>query len=149
MTDIYIVSGARTAIGDFGGTLKGFLPADLGGIVVTEALKRAGVAPDDVQHVVIGQVMPSSARDEMLSRAIALKADIPYPVPALTLNRLCGSGVEAIVSAARLMMTGEASITVAGGAESMTNVPYHDHGVRWGRKMGDNPVEDALTVGLQ
>ncbi len=149
MTDIYIVSGARTAIGDFGGTLKGFMPADLGAIVVTEALKRAGVAPDDVQHVVIGQVMPTSARDEMLSRAIALKAEIPYPVPALTLNRLCGSGVEAIVSAARLMMTGEASITVAGGAESMTNVPYHDHGVRWGRKMGDNPVEDALTVGLQ
>lgn len=149
MEDIYIVSGARTAIGDFGGTLKGFMPADLGAIVVTEALKRAGVAPNDVQHVVIGQVMPTSARDEMLSRAIALKADIPYPVPVLTLNRLCGSGVEAIVNAARLMMTGEASITVAGGAESMTNVPYHDHGVRWGRKMGDNPVEDALTVGLQ
>ncbi len=149
MQDIYIVSGVRTAIGDFGGTLKGFLPADLGGIVVTEALKRASVSPNDVQHVVIGQVMPSSARDEMLSRAIALKADIPYPVPALTLNRLCGSGVEAIVNAARLMMTGEASITVAGGAESMSNVPYHDHGVRWGRKMGDNTQEDALTVGLQ
>jgi acetyl-CoA C-acetyltransferase len=149
MTDIYIVSGCRTAIGDFGGSLKGFMPSDLGGIVVTEALKRAGVAPSDVQHVVIGQVMPSSARDEMLSRAIALKAEIPYPVPALTLNRLCGSGVEAIVNAARLMMTGEASITVAGGAESMSNVPYHDHGVRWGKKMGDNTQEDALTVGLQ
>ena len=148
MQDIYIVSGARTAIGDFGGTLKGHMPADLGAIVVTEALKRSTVAPADVQHVVIGQVMPTSARDEMLSRAIALKADIPHHVPALTLNRLCGSGVEAIVNAARLMMTGEASITVAGGAESMTNVPYHDHGVRWGRKMGDNPVEDALTVGL-
>ena len=149
MEDIYIVSGCRTAIGDFGGSLKNFMPADLGAIVVTEALKRAGVAPADVQHVVIGQVMPTSARDEMLSRAIALKAEIPHPVPALTLNRLCGSGVEAIVNAARLMMTGEASITVAGGAESMTNVPYHDHGVRWGKKMGDNPVEDALTVGLQ
>lgn len=149
MTDIFIVSGCRTAIGDFGGTLKGFMPSDLGGIVVTEALKRAGVSPDDVEHVVIGQVMPTSARDEMLSRAIAIKAGIPYPVPALTLNRLCGSGVEAIVNAARMMQTGEAAITVAGGAESMTNVPYHDHGVRWGRKMGDNPVEDALTVGLQ
>lgn len=146
--DIYIVSGARTAIGDFGGTLKGFMPNELGAIVVAEALKRSGVAPSDVQHVVIGQVMPSSARDEMLSRAIALKADIPHHVPALTLNRLCGSGVEAIVSAARLMMTGEASITVAGGAESMSNVPYHDHGVRWGKKMGDNTQEDALTVGL-
>ncbi|PLK26115.1 beta-ketothiolase BktB [Novosphingobium sp. TH158] len=148
LEDIYIVSGARTAIGDFGGTLKGFMPNELGAIVVAEALKRAQVAPADVQHVVIGQVMPTSARDEMLSRAIALKADIPHHVPALTLNRLCGSGVEAIVNAARLMMTGEASITVAGGAESMSNVPYHDHGVRWGKKMGDNTQEDALTVGL-
>jgi acetyl-CoA C-acetyltransferase len=78
-----------------------------------------------------------------------LKAGIPSEVPALTLNRLCGSGVEAIVSAARLMQTGEASITLAGGAESMSNVPYHDHGARWGRKMGPNVQEDALTVGLQ
>ena len=149
LEDIYIVSGARTAIGDFGGTLKDFMPSELGGIVVTEALSRAGVAPGDVDHVIIGQVMQTSAKDEMLSRVIALKADIPHHVPALTLNRLCGSGVEAIVSAARMMMTGEASITVAGGAESMTNVPYHDHGVRWGKKMGDNTLEDALTHGLQ
>lgn len=149
MEDIYIVSGARTAIGDFGGTLKDFMPSELGGIVVTEALSRAGVAPGDVDHVIIGQVMQTSAKDEMLSRVIALKADIPHHVPALTLNRLCGSGVEAIVSAARMMMTGEASITVAGGAESMTNVPYHDHGVRWGKKMGDNTLEDALTHDLQ
>jgi acetyl-CoA C-acetyltransferase len=149
MEDIFIVSGARTAIGDFGGTLKDFMPSELGGIVVTEALSRAGVAPGDVDHVIIGQVMQTSAKDEMLSRVIALKADIPHHVPALTLNRLCGSGVEAIVSAARMMMMGEASITVAGGAESMTNVPYHDHGVRWGKKMGDNTLEDALTHGLQ
>ena len=149
MQDIYIVSGVRTAIGDFGGSLKGFMPSDLGGKVATEALARAGVEPEAVQHVVIGQVMPTSARDEMLSRAIALKAGVPYAVPALTLNRLCGSGVEAIISAARLMQTGEASITLAGGAESMSNVPYHDHGVRWGKKMGDNTQEDALTVGLQ
>ena len=149
MQDIYIVSGVRTAIGDFGGSLKGFMPSDLGGLVATEALARACVEPEAVQHVVIGQVMPTSARDEMLSRAIALKAGVPYSVPALTLNRLCGSGVEAIISAARLMQTGEASISLAGGAESMSNVPYHDHGVRWGKKMGDNTQEDALTVGLQ
>jgi acetyl-CoA C-acetyltransferase len=84
----------------------------------------------------------------MLSRVVALNAGIPAEVPALTLNRLCGSGVEAIVSAARLMQLGEAAITVAGGAESMSNVPYHDHGVRWGRKMGVNAQEDALTLGL-
>lgn len=148
METIYIVNGVRTAIGDFGGSLKGFMPSDLGGLVAAEAIKRAGVSPDDVQHVVIGQVMPTSARDQMLSRVIALNAGVPVHVPALTLNRLCGSGVEAIVTAARLMMTGEASITLAGGAESMSNVPYHDHGVRWGRKMGANTQEDALTLGL-
>ena len=148
MEDIYIVSGVRTAVGDFGGALKSFMPADLGTIVVTEALTRAGVEPEAVQHVIVGQVMPTSARDEMLSRVMALKSGIPAAVPALTLNRLCGSGVEAIVSAARLMPLGEASVTVAGGAESMSNVPYHDHGVRWGKKMGANTQEDALTLGL-
>jgi len=148
MEDIFIVSGVRTAIGDFGGSLKGFYPSDLGGKVVTEALARAGVSPDAVEHVVIGQVMPTSAKDGMLSRVIALNAGIPYPVPALTLNRLCGSGVQAIVSAAQMMQLGEASITVAGGAESMSNVPYHDHGLRWGKKMGDNTQVDALTQGL-
>lgn len=148
MEDIYIVSGVRTPVGDFGGSLKSFMPAELGTMVVTEALKRASVEPEAVQHVVVGQVMPTSAKDEMLSRVMALNSGIPAEVPALTLNRLCGSGVEAIVSAARLMQLGEAEITVAGGAESMSNVPYHDHGVRWGRKMGPNAQEDALTVGL-
>ena len=147
--DIYIVSGVRTAIGDFGGALKGFMPSDLGGKVATEALARAGISPDDVEHVVIGQVMPTSAKDSMLSRVIALNAGIPFGTPALTLNRLCGSGVQAIVSAAQMMQLGEASITLAGGAESMSNVPYHDHGARWGKKMGDNTVVDALTQGLQ
>jgi len=148
MEDIYIVSGVRTAVGDFGGALKSLMPSELGTLVVTEALNRAGVEPEAVQHVIVGQVMPTSARDEMLSRVMALKSGIPAAVPALTLNRLCGSGVEAIVSAARLMQLGEASVTVAGGAESMSNVPYHDHGVRWGKKMGANTQEDALTLGL-
>lgn len=148
MEDIYIVSGVRTAVGDFGGSLKSFMPAELGGLVAAEALKRAGVEPEAVQHIVIGQVMPTSARDEMLSRVIGINAGVPLSTPALTLNRLCGSGVEAIVSAARVMMLGEASVTLAGGAESMSNVPYHDHGVRWGRKMGANTQEDALTLGL-
>jgi len=149
MEEIYIVSGVRTAIGDFGGSLKSFLPSDLGTKVVAEAIGRAGVAPTDVQHVVIGQVMPTSAKDGMLSRTIALNAGIPFEVPAFTLNRLCGSGVQAIVSAAQMMQLGEASITVAGGAESMSNVPYHDHGIRWGTKMGDNVLTDALVQGLQ
>jgi acetyl-CoA C-acetyltransferase len=147
--EIYIVAGVRTAIGSFGGSLKGFMPADLGAQVTAEAIRRSGVTPDEVEHVVFGQVMPTSAKDAMLARVCALNAGAPVGVPALTLNRLCGSGVEAIVSAARLMQTGEASITVAGGAESMSNVPYHDHGTRWGVKMGDNPLVDALTQGLQ
>ena len=149
MEDIYIVSGVRTAIGDFGGALKSFFPSDLGTKVVAEAIGRAGVAPTDVQHVVIGQVMPTSAKDGMLSRTIALNAGIPFEVPAFTLNRLCGSGVQAIVSAAQMMQLGEASITVAGGAESMSNVPFHDHGARWGVKMGNNVLTDALIEGLQ
>lgn len=148
MEEIYIVSGVRTAVGDFGGSLKSFAASDLGGMVATEALKRAGIEPDAVEHVVIGQVMPTSARDQMLSRVIGINAGVPLSTPALTLNRLCGSGVQAIVSAAQMMKLGEASVTLAGGAESMSNVPYHDHGVRWGRKMGANTQEDALTLGL-
>jgi acetyl-CoA C-acetyltransferase len=149
MEDIYIVSGVRTAIGDFGGALKSFYPSELGGKVVSEAIGRAGITPADVEHVVIGQVMPTSAKDGMLARTIALNAGVPIESPALTLNRLCGSGVQAIVSAAQMMKLGEASITVAGGAESMSNVPYHDHGARWGVKMGNNVLVDALTEGLQ
>lgn len=148
MEDIYIVSGVRTAVGDFGGSLKGFMPGDLGGMVVTEALSRAGVAAGDVEHVVFGQVGSTSARDAFLARVAALKAGIPNEVPAMTLNRLCGSGVQAIVSAAQMMKLGEAGITVAGGAESMSNTPFHDHATRWGQKMGNVQLEDALTVGL-
>ena len=148
MQDIYIISGARTAIGDFGGALKGFSASELGTKVATAALARAGLAPDAIEHVIIGQVMPTSARDQMLSRVIALNAGVPDHVPALSVNRLCGSGIQAIISCAQMMMLGEADITLAGGAESMSNVPYHDHGVRWGRKMGPNTQEDALTLGL-
>jgi acetyl-CoA acetyltransferases len=148
MEDIYIVSGVRTAIGDFGGSLKSFAPSELGGLVAAEAIKRAGLEPEAIEHVVIGQVMPNSARDEMLSRVIGINAGVPLSTPALTLNRLCGSGLEAIVNAARAMKLGEARVALAGGAESMSNVPYHDHGVRWGRKMGANTQEDALTLGL-
>ncbi|MCC6826962.1 MAG: beta-ketothiolase BktB [Novosphingobium sp.] len=148
MEDIYIVSGVRTAIGDFGGSLKSFKPSDLGGKVVTEALNRAGVSPGDVEHVVFGQVCATSARDAYLGRVAALNAGILSAVPALTLNRLCGSGIQAIISAAQMMMLGEAGITVAGGAESMTNTPFHDHATRFGQKLGNVTLEDALLVGL-
>ena len=148
MEDIYIVSGVRTAIGDFGGALKGFAASDLGGKVVAEAITRAGIQPADVGHVVLGQVFITCAQDAYIARVAALNAGIPVEVPALTVNRLCGSGVQAIISAAQMLKLGEASIAVAGGAESMSNVPYHDHGARWGKKLGDNLVVDALSAGL-
>ena len=148
MNDIFIVSGVRTAIGDFGGGLKSFAASELGGLVAGEAIARAGVSAGDVDHVVFGQVVPSSAKDAYLARVAALKAGIPVEAPALTVNRLCGSGLQAIISSAQMMCLGEASITVAGGAESMSNAPYHDHGQRWGRKMGDGALVDALVETL-
>jgi acetyl-CoA C-acetyltransferase len=146
--DIYIVSGVRTAIGSFGGSLKSFRPSDLGSMVITEAVKRAGIEPKDVEHVIMGQVMPTGPKDQFLARVCALKADIPVGSPALTVNRLCGSGVQSIISCAQMMKLGEASITVAGGAESMTNVPYHDLEARWGKRLGNSVLLDALVEGL-
>jgi acetyl-CoA C-acetyltransferase len=146
--DIYIVSAVRTAIGSFGGSLKPFRPADLGAMVITEALSRAGLQPKDVEHVVMGQVMQTGPKDQFMSRVAALKADIPVEVPALTLNRLCGSGVQSIVSCAQMMKLGEAGICVAGGAESMSNVPYHDLEARWGKRLGNSVLLDALVEGL-
>ncbi len=146
--DIYIVSAVRTAIGDFGGSLKGYMPSDLGALVIREALKRAEVAPADVGHVIMGQVMATGPKDQFLARVCMLKADIPVETPALTVNRLCGSGVQSIISCAQMMKLGEASITVAGGAESMTNVPYHDLEARWGKRLGNSILRDALVEGL-
>ncbi|ETI64533.1 3-ketoacyl-CoA thiolase [Sphingobium sp. C100] len=148
MEEVYIVGAVRTAIGDFGGSLKDFKPSELGAKVAAEALRRAGVVPGDVEHVVFGQVGNTSARDAFLARVIALNAGVPNETPAFTLNRLCGSGVQAIVSAAQMMKLGEAAITIAGGAESMSNTPFHDHCTRFGQKMGNVVLEDALTVGL-
>jgi acetyl-CoA C-acetyltransferase len=146
--DIYIVSAVRTAIGSFGGTLKPFMPSDLGAMVIKEAIARAGIAAADVEHVIVGQVMVTGPKDQFLARVCALKADIPVETPALTVNRLCGSGVQSIISCAQMMMLGEASICVAGGAESMTNVPYHDLEARWGKRLGNSVLLDALVEGL-
>lgn len=148
MEDIYVVGAARTPIGDFGGSLKDFCPSDLGAIAISAAIERAGLVPEDVEHVVLGQVMVNGPEDEGTSRVAALKAGIPASVPALNLNRLCGSGAQAIVSAAQMMKLGECSITVAGGAESMTNVPFYDKFSRWGQRMGNATLVDGLTMGL-
>lgn len=148
MSDVLILSGVRTAIGDFGGALKNVPAADLGALVIGEAIARAGIAADAVGHVVMGNVIPSTPSDAYLARVAAVRAGVPVAVPALTVNRLCGSGLQAIISAAQMMQLGEADITLAGGAESMSNTPYHDHGQRWGRKMGDATLVDALVETL-
>jgi acetyl-CoA C-acetyltransferase len=152
MTDtqsVYIVSGTRTAIGDFGGALKDFTPAQLGTHVIAEAINRAGIAPQDVQNVVLGQVIPSGAKDAYLARVASVNAGVPVESPALTLNRLCGSGVQAIVSAAQAMKLGEYDISVAGGAESMSQSPHTIPGARWGQKMGNMAVVDVMLETLQ
>ncbi|MFA7523431.1 MAG: beta-ketothiolase BktB [Halothiobacillaceae bacterium] len=148
MKPVYIISGVRTAIGDFGGALKDIPPAKLGSLVIAEAVKRAGLSPEAVQHVVMGNVIPSEPKDAYLARVAAVNAGVPVAAPALTLNRLCGSAVQAIVSAAQMITLGECGIAVAGGAESMTRSPHHVTMARFGQKMGDMKMIDALTAVL-
>lgn len=145
---VYILSGVRTAIGDFGGGLKDFAPSKLGALVIAEAVKRAAVASGDVQHVVMGQVIPSEPKDAYLSRVAAVEAGIPVEAPALTLNRLCGSGMQAIISCAQMIALGECGLAVAGGAESMSRSPHVLTGARWGTKMGNAAAIDAMLAVL-
>lgn len=146
--EIVILSGARTAIGDYGGSLKDIPPTDLAGQVVSTALQRSGLQPADIDHVVMGNVCHSDRRDMYLSRVAALKAGIPESTPALTVNRLCGSGLQAIISAAQLILLGDAEAAVAGGAESMSRAPYWLPSARWGARMGDAAMVDAVTATL-
>ncbi|WP_428483271.1 acetyl-CoA C-acyltransferase family protein [Rhodopila sp.] len=146
--EVYIVSGVRTAIGDFGGSLKDIPPTDLGARVAREALSRADVAGDEVQHVVFGNVIHTEAKDMYLARVAALNAGITQDAPALTLNRLCGSGLQAIVSAAQAVTLGDADIAVAGGAESMSRAGYLAAGMRWGARMGDSAMTDMMNAAL-
>ncbi len=141
---IYVLSAVRTAIGDFGGTLKDVAPSALGKIVIEEAIKRAAIEAGDVQHVVMGQAIPSEPRDSYLARISAVEAGVPIEAPALTVNRLCASGMQSIVSGSQLIALGEADVVVAGGAETMSKSPYVHTSSRWGHKMGDMKVIDAM-----
>src|SRR5918911_4594589 len=123
MTEVMVVAGARTAIGDYGGAFKDVPPTKLGSIAIREALTRAKVDPASVGHVVIGSVIHGEARDMYLSRVAALDAGLAVGTPCLTVNRLCGSGLQAIVSAAQHIMLGDTNIAIAGGAESMSRAP--------------------------
>jgi acetyl-CoA C-acetyltransferase len=146
--EVYIVSGVRTASGDFGGSLKDLPPTELGAQVTREALSRASVSGDEVQHVVFGNVVHTEAKDMYLSRVAAMNAGIAKEAPALTVNRLCGSGLQAIVSAAQAVTLGDADIAVAGGAENMSRAGYMSTGMRWGARMGDTAMIDMMTAAL-
>lgn len=146
--EVFIVSAVRTAIGDFGGALKDVSPAELGRTVAVAAIARAGVDAGDVQHVVMGQVIQSEPADAYLARVVGVNAGIPVEAPALTLNRLCGSGVQAIISAAQTLALGEADIALAGGAESMSRSPHVAKTARWGTKMGGMELIDAMLATL-
>ncbi|HVZ10079.1 acetyl-CoA C-acyltransferase family protein [Rhodopila sp.] len=146
--EVYIVSGVRTAIGDFGGSLKDVPPTELGARVVKEALSRAQVDGAEVGHVVFGNVIHTEAKDMYLSRVAAVNAGVSQDAPALTLNRLCGSGLQAVVSAAQAVTLGDADIAVAGGAESMSRAAYLAQGMRWGVRMGDSAMIDMMTAAL-
>lgn len=148
MTDIYIVSGARTAIGSFGGGLASLRPAESGAIVIKEAIARAGITADKVQNVVIGTVVPTQPKDAYVSRVAAVNAGVPIEAPAMNVNRLCGSGLQAIVSAAQGIALGEQDIAIGGGAESMSNAPHMVLTARNGQKMGDQVLMDAMLGAL-
>ena len=146
--EVVVVSGARTAIGDYGGSLKDVAPTKLGAIAIKEAVKRAGIDPATVGHVVMGSVIHGEAKDMYISRVAAIEAGLPVGTPCLTVNRLCGSGLQAIVSAAQHIQLGDVEVAVGGGAESMSRAAYFLPAGRWGQRMGDGSVVDAMTGAL-
>jgi acetyl-CoA acyltransferase 2 len=151
MEDIVFLSGRRTPFGAFGGTLKGFTATDLGVHAAKSALESAGVEPGAVQHVVFGNALQTSADAIYLARHVGLRAGVPIETPALTLNRLCGSGFQAIVSGAQEILLGEAEVVLVGGAESMSQAPHVVRGARWGDlRLGEAGgfFEDLLWVAL-
>ena len=143
---VVVLSAVRTAIGKYGGSLSTIPPCDLAAHVVREAVSRAGVEPSDVGHAVFGNVIHTEVRDMYLGRVAAVNGGLPVETPAFTVNRLCGSGLQAIVSAAQAIQLGDAEAAVAGGAESMSRGQYWLPGMRWGQRMGDGVTIDA-TVG--
>lgn len=146
--EVVVLSGVRTAIGTYGGSLKDIETTQLAGLVVAEAVKRSGLAPEEIGHCVIGNVIHTDRRDMYLSRQAALNAGLPIDTPAVTVNRLCGSGLQAIISAAQLIMLGDCDTAFAGGAEIMSRSPYWVPNARWGARMGDTPMIDAMTGAL-
>jgi len=146
--EVVVVSGTRTAIGDYGMSLKDVPATKLGTVAIKEAIARSKVDPASIGHVVMGSVIHGEARDMYLSRVAAVDAGVPVGTPCLTVNRLCGSGLQAIVSAAQHILLGDTDTVVAGGAESMSSAAYFLPSGRWGQRMGDANVVDAMTAAL-
>ena len=146
--EVVVLSGVRTPIGAYGGSLKDIPPTELGAQCVREAVGRAGIEARDVDHVVFGNVIHTDARDHYLARVAAIKGGLPHETPAVTVNRLCGSGLQAIVGAAQTIMLGDADTAVAGGAENMSRSPYVSGVLRWGARMNDTPLMDMMVGAL-
>jgi acetyl-CoA C-acetyltransferase len=146
--EVVVLSGVRTAVGKYGGSLKDMPPADLGAAVVREAVSRSGVDPAEVGHTVFGNVIHTETRDMYLSRVASVNGGLPVETPALTLNRLCGSGLQAIVSAAQLVMLGDTEAALAGGAENMSRGLYGVPAMRWGARMGETSASDMMVGAL-
>jgi acetyl-CoA C-acetyltransferase len=146
--EVVVLSGVRTAIGGYGGSLKDIPPSDLAARCVREAVSRSGVDPNEVGHVVFGNVIHTDSHDHYLARVAGVKGGLPHETPALTLNRLCGSGLQAIITAAQSIMLGDADVTVAGGAENMSRSPYLAPAMRWGARMNDTTLVDAMVGAL-
>jgi acetyl-CoA C-acetyltransferase len=148
MTNVIISSAARTAIGSYGKALKDVPATELGATAATAAIERAGIDPGQVDHVVFGNVIHTAPEDMYMARVVGMKAQIPKETPAFTVNRLCGTGVQAIVSAAQGIQSGDAGVALAGGAESMSRGPYWMPNARWGARMGETKMVDPVMGGL-
>ena len=148
MREVVVLSGVRTPMGGYGGSLKDTPNTELGAQCVREAVSRAGIEPADVGHVVFGNVIHTDARDHYLARVAAIKGGLPHETPAVTVNRLCGSGLQAVVTAAQTIMLGDADTAVAGGAESMSRSPYLAPSLRWGARMNDTALVDMMVGAL-
>ncbi|MFL5448427.1 MAG: beta-ketoacyl synthase N-terminal-like domain-containing protein, partial [Gemmatimonadales bacterium] len=148
--DIVFLSGVRTGFGSFGGSLKDFSATDLGTHAAQVAIQRSGVEPGAIDHVVFGNVLQTSADAIYLARHVGLRSGIPVETPAVTVNRLCGSGFEAVIQAAQQILLGESRMVLAGGTESMSQAPHVVRGARWGLRLGPAaPLEDTLWEALR
>ena len=143
MKDLYVVNWCRTAIGSFGGSLKNTPAAEMGAVVVKEALKRANIAPENVDEVMFGCIL-TAAQGQNVARQVAIKAGIPYSVPAYTVGMVCGSGMKSVIEGARSILAGDSDVVVCGGTENMSAAPFASLDARWGARMGDKKLVDTM-----